>query len=70
MLERKILMFARNFVRGLKYLNEMEDGKNEFGRRWNWRDVGNLEIYKWKRFEEEKFVRKIYDNQEWWRERF
>ena len=26
-------MFARNFVRRLKYLNEMEDEKNEFGRR-------------------------------------
>lgn len=24
MLERKILMFARNFVRGLKYFNEMK----------------------------------------------
>ena len=26
-------MFVRNFVRRLKYLNEMEDEKNEFGRR-------------------------------------
>ena len=26
-------MFTRNFVRRLKYLNEMEDEKNEFGRR-------------------------------------
>lgn len=33
MVERKILMFTRNFVRRLKYLNEMEDEKNEFGRR-------------------------------------
>ena len=53
MLERKILMFARNFVRGLKYLNEMEDGKNEFGRRWNWKDVGNLKKFTNRR---EKFM--------------
>ena len=41
MVERKILMFTRNFVRRLKYLNEMEDEKNEFGRRWNLEEFTN-----------------------------
>ena len=39
MMERKILIFDRNFVRGLKYLNEMERMNLEEG------GIGNLEEF-------------------------